>query len=627
MIRALSSHRKEQVRGSDKEKRRKIQHLGDLRNLCDHKKKIEPTIEDIDKLIQCSERKNEMKKYGFVLLACILFFTLFNASVVYAQTSNDTVRVVCVGNSITAGWTTINATTDAYPAQLGSMLGNKWIVYNSGVSGRTMLRHGDYPIWNEPLFKTGLAFNPDIVTILLGTNDSKSWNWIYKDEFVNDYKAMIDTFRTLPSHPVVWLGLPAPAFRDTLGIRDSIITNDIIPMIRQIALDKGCQILDFNTAMKSYAAFFSDGIHPNTTGSEAMAEVVYKALTGNSVTRVQDENCATKKTVSVSGSIDSALFGGGNLVDGDRSTTWTTRGFPSKAIVDFGSIQKVDFFQLDFGNYANAGYQYQIETATTAGLWTTAIDSTARNDTASVFVLTKTDSIQARYVRLTITGAVHPRGDTVSVAEFRIVKANGGAHVPAMIIKKISANKINAVYSITLFWPNGAKGALMMYQRTGQNGLFLATSGFKPGSSSTVQQYVKVGNVYAYCTESFLDGVETFSDTISVDTNPTDVNETELRAIPAGIVLQQCYPNPFNPSTNISFSLPKKSFVSLKVFDLLGREVATLVSEEMSAGSYSQQWNATGMPSGVYFYRLQARQTSGGQAGSFTQTKKLVLLR
>jgi len=561
-----------------------------------------------------------MKKYELILLACILFFTMFNASVVYAQTSNDTVRVVCVGNSITAGWMTLNPTTDAYPVQLGSMLGNKWIVYNSGVSGRTMLRHGDYPIWNESLFKTALTFKPDIVTILLGTNDSKSWNWDkYKGEFVNDYKAMIDTFRTLPSHPVVWLGLPAPAFHDTLGIRDSIITTDIIPMIRQIASDKDCQILDFNTAMKSYAAFFTDGIHPNTTGSEAMAEVVYKALTGKSITRVQDENCAAKKTVTVSGSIDSTIFGGSNLVDGIRSTVWTAKGFPSQATVDLGSVQTVDFFQLDFGNYANAGYQYQIETAATAGVWTIVIDSTARKDTVSVFVLTKTDSIQARYVRLTITGAVHPRGDTVSVAEFRIVKANGGAHAPAFIIKKISASKTYAMYSLTLFWPNGAKGAMMIYQRTGQNGTFLATAGFKPGSSSTFQQYIQVGKVNAYCAESFLDGVETFSDTVIVDTNPTDVKETELHAIPAGIVLQQCYPNPFNPLTNISFTLPTRSFVTLKIFDLLGREVATLVSEEMSAGSYSKQWNAANRSTGIYFYRLQA--------GAVTETKKLVLVK
>jgi len=578
-----------------------------------------------------------MKKYYSILLICSLFLIAFKVPVVSAQTSNDTTRVVCVGNSITAGWTTINPGTDAYPVQLGSMLGDKWIVYNSGVSGRTMLRHGDYPIWNESLFKTGLAFNPDIVTILLGTNDSKPQNWIYKDEFVNDYKAMIDTFRTLPSHPVVWLGLPAPAFRDTFDIRDSIITTDIIPMIQQIALDKGCQIIDFNTAMKSYSAFFTDGIHPNTTGSEAMAEVVYKALTGKSVTRVQDENCSAKKTVTVSGSIDSTLFGGSNLVDGIRSTVWTTKGFPSQAIVDFGSVQKVDFFQLDFGNYANAGYQYKVETATTAGAWIIAIDSTAQKDTTSVFVLAKTDTIQARYVRLTITGAVHSRGDTVSVAEFRIVKANGGAHAPVITFTKISATKTYAKYSVSIYWPNGTKGALMTYQRVSQNGTFLATTGFKPGSSSTVQQSIKVGSVYAYCTESFLDGVETFSDTVIVDTNPTGVNKTETHIIPTGIVLQQCYPNPFNPSTTIQYEIPKVNHVILKVFDVLGREVATLVNEQKPAGTYTVQFDGSGVASGVYFYRLSvvplARRdfvptdSRNGQSGTYSDTKKLILLK
>jgi len=83
--------------------------------------------------------------------------------------------------------------------------------------------------------------------------------------------------------------------------------------------------------------------------------------------------------------------------------------------------------------------------------------------------------------------------------------------------------------------------------------------------------------------------------------------------------LTQNYPNPFNPTTTISFSLPSKSFVSLKVFDILGRDVASIISEEMSAGNYSRQWKADKMSSGIYFYRLQA--------GSFIETKKLVLLK
>jgi photosystem II stability/assembly factor-like uncharacterized protein len=83
--------------------------------------------------------------------------------------------------------------------------------------------------------------------------------------------------------------------------------------------------------------------------------------------------------------------------------------------------------------------------------------------------------------------------------------------------------------------------------------------------------------------------------------------------------LDQNYPNPFNPMTTIAFSLPSKSFVSLKVFDVMGREVSTVVSEEMAAGNYTRQWNAAGFPSGVYFYRMQA--------GTYAATKHLVLLK
>jgi len=79
------------------------------------------------------------------------------------------------------------------------------------------------------------------------------------------------------------------------------------------------------------------------------------------------------------------------------------------------------------------------------------------------------------------------------------------------------------------------------------------------------------------------------------------------------------YPNPFNPSTTIAYTLPSKYFVKLKIFDVIGREVATIFSGEMEAGNYSRQWNAEGFPSGVYFYRLEA--------GNFVDVKKLVLVK
>jgi len=89
--------------------------------------------------------------------------------------------------------------------------------------------------------------------------------------------------------------------------------------------------------------------------------------------------------------------------------------------------------------------------------------------------------------------------------------------------------------------------------------------------------------------------------------------------IPENYVLSQNYPNPFNPSTNVNISIPQSSFVTVKVYDVLGKEVSTLVNEELMAGSYKFNFNARELASGIYFYRITA--------GNFIQTKKMILLR
>jgi endoglucanase len=118
-------------------------------------------------------------------------------------------------------------------------------------------------------------------------------------------------------------------------------------------------------------------------------------------------------------------------------------------------------------------------------------------------------------------------------------------------------------------------------------------------------------------------GAQAYPDIIKaiVDTTSdgTSVGMLQLFPNPATFSLIQNYPNPFNPSTTISFSLPSKSIVSLKVFDLTGKEIATIVSQELSAGTYSRQWYAANISSGIYFFQLQA--------GTYTETKKIVLLR
>ncbi|NNG26515.1 MAG: T9SS type A sorting domain-containing protein [Ignavibacteriaceae bacterium] len=102
-----------------------------------------------------------------------------------------------------------------------------------------------------------------------------------------------------------------------------------------------------------------------------------------------------------------------------------------------------------------------------------------------------------------------------------------------------------------------------------------------------------------------------FLSTSYIDRTQTDV--------PTNFNIKQNYPNPFNPNTTIKYQIPELNFVTLKVYDVLGNEIATLVNEEISIGIYEITFDASNLPSGIYFYRLQA--------GDFIQTKKMILMK
>lgn len=101
---------------------------------------------------------------------------------------------------------------------------------------------------------------------------------------------------------------------------------------------------------------------------------------------------------------------------------------------------------------------------------------------------------------------------------------------------------------------------------------------------------------------------------------PSDIEKKNVEKLPQNFTLAQNYPNPFNPTTTIEFSLPHAEFVTLKIYNLLGEAVATLVSDRLTAGTYKYEWSpAGGMASGIYFYRMQA--------GEFVQARKMVLIK
>ena len=190
----------------------------------------------------------------------------------------DAIRVACIGNSITYGARIKNRDRDSYPAVLSRMLGEAYWVKNFGVSARTLLNKGDNPYMNEKAYQDALAFNPNIVVIKLGTNDSKSFNWKYKADFTKDLQTMVDAFKALPSQPKIYLCYPSKAYQTGDNINDDIISKEIIPMIKKVAKKNNLSVIDLHTAMDGMPELFPDKIHPNEAGAKVMAKAVYQSL-------------------------------------------------------------------------------------------------------------------------------------------------------------------------------------------------------------------------------------------------------------------------------------------------------------------------------------------------------------
>jgi alpha-L-fucosidase 2 len=201
------------------------------------------------------------------------FFFGFVFAVIFASCTQKEVKIACVGDSITEGYGLACQSKTGYPVVLDSLLGNGYQVQNCGRSATNMQRKADFPYWVCKEFSNVFSYQPDIIVIKLGTNDTKPYNW-NMERYATDYQAMIDTFNTMASHPKIILCSPVPVFKTKWGINDSTLVHGVIPVVEMIAKTNHLPVIDLYHGMMDQGINFPDSIHPNEEAVKVMAGII-----------------------------------------------------------------------------------------------------------------------------------------------------------------------------------------------------------------------------------------------------------------------------------------------------------------------------------------------------------------
>lgn len=214
-----------------------------------------------------------MKRLIIVLMALL-----------FSGVASAAIKVACIGNSITYGTSIENPEVNSYPSQLQVLLGDNYIVGNFGKPGATLLRRGHRPYMQQEEFNKAMEFRGDIAVIHLGINDTDPRDWPnYGDDFIGDYLALIDSVKSANPKVRILIARMTP-IRDTHSRFNSGTKQwhaQIQKTIETIAEISGCELIDFYEPMIIHPEFYNDVVHPSREGAAILADVVYRAITGN----------------------------------------------------------------------------------------------------------------------------------------------------------------------------------------------------------------------------------------------------------------------------------------------------------------------------------------------------------
>ena len=214
----------------------------------------------------------------------LLAFLLAFAPAEARKKPEPKIKVACVGNSITYGMRLDDREHESYPVRLQAMLGDRYEVANFGKSGATLLRHGHRPYFEQEEFRQAMDFAGDVVVIHLGINDTDPRNWPhYRDEFVGDYLALVDSLRSVNPKARFLIARMTPIGSHHARFISGTKTwhGQIQEAIETVAEAAGAELIDFYEPLYPYPWLFPDAVHPTAEGAAILAKTVYGGITGD----------------------------------------------------------------------------------------------------------------------------------------------------------------------------------------------------------------------------------------------------------------------------------------------------------------------------------------------------------
>jgi lysophospholipase L1-like esterase len=216
---------------------------------------------------------NQKIKIGAIGI-CIMIL-LAGVATYYMSTINiaaaKPIRVACVGDSITQG--------SGYPQKLQALLGPNYTVVNFGVSGSTVSLNSSKPYMNQTAFKKAEEFDPEIVVIMLGTNDANPEIAHSEDNFEADYAQLVASFEGLEGDPQIWVVKSPPIFSDNSNYNNTYLSHTVLPQIDDLANQLNLPTVDVYSAFGTHSDYFMDGVHPNADGAALIASNICDAIT------------------------------------------------------------------------------------------------------------------------------------------------------------------------------------------------------------------------------------------------------------------------------------------------------------------------------------------------------------